>query len=472
MITPDTAVTAATLRQDAVGALLGTVFSMAGLCAIVLSQFRRPQRDLTLVSFGVFCSLYGVRLLASLTSVHVMMGRELPWPFLGTFITYVIGIPAALFYIQLLGPGWHSSLRVLFWLSIAFACVAVFSDVLRGVPFTMRVPNAVLVIAGGVVMLINLFHPRVPVSPELWALRAGFTILAVFVVVKTLQSLGVILGGTNYEPLGFTAFVGALGFVAARRFLDNEKQLLALKSELATAQRIQSAALPHQAPTVRGIEVAARYVPMTAVAGDFYDFLPIDDRCLGILVADVSGHGVPAALVASMVKVAFASQAERATDPAKVLEGMNQVFCGNIEEGFITASYLVFDTEASELRYASAGHPPALLWRRDGGRLLECAESGVVLGCFPQARFKNIALPLMPADRILIFTDGVLEAANRAGEFFGDTQLKPLMKSHIDLTPGGFADLLLERLAAWSGKASLDDDVTLVVVDFHRDHKA
>jgi sigma-B regulation protein RsbU (phosphoserine phosphatase) len=472
MIAPDTTAMAATLRHEAAGALLGTVFSMVGLCAIILSQFRRPQRDLTLVSFGVFCSLYGVRLLAGLTSVQVVIGRELPWAFLATFITYVIGIPATVFYIQLLGPGWRSSLRVLFWLSIAFACVAVFSDVLQGEPFTMRVPNAVLVIAGGAVMLINLFRPGVPVSPDLWALRGGFTILAVFLLVENLRSLGVILGGTNYEPLGFTAFVGALGFVAARRFLDNEKQLLALQSELATARHIQSAILPRQVPAVRGIEVAARYVPMTAVAGDFYDFLPIDDRRLGILVADVSGHGVPAALIASMVKVAFASQAERATDPAQVLNGMNQVFCGKIEEGFITACYLLFDTEAGKLRYASAGHPPALLWRGDGGRLLECAESGIILGRFPQARFKNTALPLMPGDRILVYTDGVLEAANRAGEFFGDTQLKPLIKSHIDLAPGDFADLLLERLAAWSGKAALDDDVTIVAVDFQRDYKA
>jgi len=472
MIAPDATAMAATLRHDAAGALLGAMFSLVGLSAIVLSQFRRPQRDLTLVSFGVFCSLYGVRLLAGLTSVQVTIGRELPWSFLITFITYVIEIPATLFYIQLLGPGWRSSLRIFLWLSIAFACVAVFGDLLRGVPFTMRVPNDVLVIAGGVVLLINLFRPGVPRSPELWALRAGFTILMVFVLVANLRNLGVIPAGTSSEPLGFTAFLGALGFVAARRFVDNEKQLLALNSELATARRIQSAALPHQVPAVRGIEVAARYVPMTAVAGDFYDFLPIDDRRLGILVADVSGHGVPAALIASMVKVAFASQAEHATDPAQVLNGMNQVFCGKIEEGFITACYLVFDTEACELRYASAGHPPALLWRREGGRLLECAESGIILGRFPQARFTNSALPVMPGDRILIYTDGVLEAVNRAGEFFGDTQLRPLMKSHLDLAPGGFADLLLDRLGAWSGKAALDDDVTLVAVDFHGDHKA
>ena len=104
--------------------------------------------------------------------------------------------------------------------------------------------------------------------------------------------------------------------------------------------------------------------------------------------------------------------------------------------------------------------------------MLECAESGIILGRFPQARFKNTTLPLMPGDRILIYTDGVLEAANRAGEFFGDTQLKPLIKSHMDLAPSDFTDLLLERLAAWSGKAVLDDDVTLVAVDFHRAHQA
>lgn len=472
MIAPDTAAMAATLRHDAPAALLGTMFSLVGLGAVVLSWFRRGQRDLTLVSFGVFSGLYGLRLLAETPIVRVMLSQDAAWPFLIAFITYAIEIPATVFYIQLLGPGWRSSLRIVLWVSIAFGCVAVLSDVLQGKPFSMRVTNDVLVIAGGSVVLINLFRPGVPVSADLRALRAGFAILAVFVLAENLRSLGLVRAGANYEPLGFTAFVGALGFIAARRFLDNEKQLLALNNELAMARRIQSSVLPRQAPAVPGIEVAARYLPMTAVAGDFYDFLPVDDRRLGILVADVSGHGVPAALIASMVKVAFASQAGHATDPARLLSGMNQIFCGKIEEGFITACYLLFDEEACELRYASAGHPPALLWHRSDGGLQECSESGIILGRFSEARYTNTSRPLMAGDRILIYTDGVLEAVNRSGEFFGDTQLKALVASSGALGPDGFADLLLKRLAAWSGKAALDDDVTLVTVDFHRNHES
>jgi phosphoserine phosphatase RsbU/P len=460
---------AARLRHDVAGALLGTVFSLVGLSAVILSRLRRRQRDLTLVSFGVFSALYGVRLLASTASVQIALGEGLPWAFLTAFITYLIEIPATVFYIQMLGPGWRATLRIFLWLSIAFACVAVLSDVLQGKPFSMNVPNSILVIAGLAVVVINLFRPSLQVTPDLRALQAGLAILAVFVLVENLRGLGLIRESSNYEPLGFTAFVGALGFVAVRRFLDNERQLLALNNELATARRIQSSVLPRQMPRVPGIEVAARYVPMTAVAGDFYDFLPVDDRRLGILVADVSGHGVPAALIASMVKVAFASQARHGADPAQVLSGMNQVFCGKLEEGFITASYLLFDKAACELRYASAGHPPALLWRRSSGSLQECSKSGIILGRFSQARYASSSLPLAAGDRILIYTDGVLEAANRTGEFFGDTQLKPLMASQGHLAPDGFADLLLERLATWSGKAALDDDVTLVVVDFHPD---
>lgn len=455
---------AATLRHDAPGALLGTVFSMAGLCAIILSQFRRPQRDLTLVSFGVFCSLYGVRLLASLTSVQVMMGRALPWPFLLAFITYTIGVPANLFNIQLLGPGWRSSLRVLFWLSVAFACIAVFSDVLRGMPFTMRIPNGILVIVGGTIVLINLFRPGIPVSPELWALRAGFAILAVFVLVENLRGLGVILDRTNYEPLGFTAFVGALGFVAARRFLDNEKQLLALKSELATAQRIQSAVLPHQVPAVEGIEVAARYIPMAAVAGDFYDFLPIDDRRLGILVADVSGHGVPAALIAAMMKMAVQSIVPCAHSPADVLQGLNRMLSGQAPDQFVTAAYLFIDTQNYKACYSAAGHPPLLLSRR--GTLHRIESNGLVFGVTPQPDYPVRDIPIYPGDRFLLYTDGVIEPENAKGKAFGDSKLEQVVLDTQMHSPSDLADRLLTEIRSWQpASMNQQDDITLVVID-------
>src|SRR5258708_14926718 len=103
---------------------------------------------------------------------------------------------------------------------------------------------------------------------------------------------------------------------------------------------------------------------MSAVAGDFYDFLVIDERRIGILVADVAGHGVPAALIASMLKVAFASQAAHADNPVRVLTGLNGALCGKFEEHFITAAYLFVDLEKSLLHYSAAGHPPLMLVSR------------------------------------------------------------------------------------------------------------
>src|SRR5205085_9968832 len=109
-------------------------------------------------------------------------------------------------------------------------------------------------------------------------------------------------------------------------------------------------------PAVRGLAIAARYLPMTAVAGDFFDFLDLGEGRVGILVADVSGHGVPAALIASMVKVALVAQSAHADDPARVLSGLNQVFCGRLDRHFVTAAYAFLEPAAGRLRYGAAGH--------------------------------------------------------------------------------------------------------------------
>ncbi len=110
-----------------------------------------------------------------------------------------------------------------------------------------------------------------------------------------------------------------------------ERQLQAIRIELDTAREIQLSILPHEIPPIAGLDIAARYLPMTSVAGDFYDFLVIDEKRTGILVADVSGHGMPAALIASMLKIAFAAQAPHACDPAAVLSGLNQALYGKFQ---------------------------------------------------------------------------------------------------------------------------------------------
>ena len=122
-------------------------------------------------------------------------------------------------------------------------------------------------------------------------------------------------------------------------------QLLTIQKELETAREIQLSILPEEIPKIGGLDIAARYIPMTSVAGDFYDFIVVDEKHLGILVADVSGHGMPAALIASMLKIAVAAQEPHAADPAQLLLGLNQALYGKFQRHYVTAAYLFLDMQ-------------------------------------------------------------------------------------------------------------------------------
>jgi sigma-B regulation protein RsbU (phosphoserine phosphatase) len=245
------------------------------------------------------------------------------------------------------------------------------------------------------------------------------------------------------------------------------RQLAAIQNELEMARKIQLSILPREVPPAAGVEIAARYVPMTSVAGDFYDFIPVDDRRFGALVADVSGHGVPAALVASMLKIALAAQAPDAADPARVLAGLNQALCGKFESHFVTAAYLYVDTEKGTIDYAGAGHPPMILYGKAAGSARAVQQNGLFLGMFPHATYTGVQVPIAAGDRCAVYTDGISEARNRAGEEFGTDRLRALLEASPDLPADAFADRVLEVVAGWTERSAAeghDDDVTLLVI--------
>ena len=189
--------------------------------------------------------------------------------------------------------------------------------------------NNILVIGFTVAMIVYLFVVPADTVPDLKTLRIVMLIWGLFVIYNNLRGW-LPVGGADYEFVGFAIFLCSLGYLVARRSLRTEEALLAIRNELEIARRIQTSIFPSRCLQLAGLRVAAQYVPMSEVAGDFYDFLVVDDRRVGVLIADVSGHGVPAALVASMVKVAIAAQSEHADDPAKVMTGLNSVLAGKL----------------------------------------------------------------------------------------------------------------------------------------------
>ena len=246
------------------------------------------------------------------------------------------------------------------------------------------------------------------------------------------------------------------------------QQLLAIHKELEMAQQIQQSILPEFVPQIAGLDIAARYVPMAAVAGDFYDFIVLDNKRAGILVADVSGHGMPAALIASMLKIALAAQADYASDPAKVLHELNQALCGKFQHHYVTAAYAFVDMEKHSLTYAGAGHPPLLLWGGTSAGVRDISENGLFLGRFNFASYSSVEVPLAPGDWGLLFTDGISETTNPAQVEFGTERFRQFLAGEKNISADQLVDRLLEEVSRWSARRQgddLDDDITMVA--FH-----
>jgi serine phosphatase RsbU (regulator of sigma subunit) len=207
---------------------------------------------------------------------------------------------------------------------------------------------------------------------------------------------------------------------------------------------------------------------MADVAGDLYDFVPVQPCCIGVLVADVMGHGVPAALVASMVKVAASRRCENDGGPASIIARLNTTLCEEAREQYVTAAYLYLDTANGIGRHAAGAHPLPLLWRRRTQSLETVGQSGLLLGVRPNETYDECEFNFEAGDRLLLFTDGLIEAENPSGESFGEAALPAFINQQRNSGAEQFADLLLQKALAWTGHGPAKgqkDDITIVVID-------
>jgi sigma-B regulation protein RsbU (phosphoserine phosphatase) len=426
----------------------------AGLAAIGVSLLR--SRDRLLIWIGIFATLYGLRLFLEIDLVRIAFSMpSLRAPI--AVITYLIPIPYVLFLREVLGRGWKSSIQIWLWVQLVFAPIAILSASASGDWDLIERANNILIVGGSALALVPLLLVRSSTSiPP--AIR--YSIFA-FLLVALTNNLGLRIDGRDPEPLGFLVLIGGLAYTAAQRAISREQKLAVVESELATARRIQTSILPRALPALPGLRLAASYRPMTAVAGDFYDFLPVDQRRVTVLVADVSGHGVPAALIASMLKVAFAVQAAHATDPAAILTALNSILNGVLDGQFVTAICTHIDLAVHAITYAGAGHPPAILVRRASGDVLELAENGLILGPFRNVPYANACAPFDPGDRLLLYTDGILEATFSDGEPFGLVRLREFAAAQGNSEPAAIANALLNTVSIHDQ----EDDLTIVVLE-------
>jgi sigma-B regulation protein RsbU (phosphoserine phosphatase) len=444
-------------HRDAPGLFLGAVIVAVGLVAAAFSAIRR-KLDPVLIYFALFAGLYGLRMWMRSDLMWLTMRGSTLYTRVSYAVDFIVAIPA-FFFFKAAGLLRRQVKIAGYVLGIVLGSLALATLVFGPHQTFYQIAN-VLVIAAVIVVLVRSIRQSAD-SQDLVVIRRGGLIFVAFILWENIRSfLG--LRFPNIEPLGFMAFVTALGYVAARQTLQRDLQLSEIQKELEVARRIQLSILPAGFPDSANFRVATRYVPMTSVAGDFYDFIVADDIHAGLLIADVSGHGVPAALIASMVKVAATAQRGNAAAPARLLTEMNAVLCGNTQDQFVTAAYVYFDAQSRELRYSAAGHPPMLLLRH--GKVLEIIENGLILAAFDFATFANAVHPLEPGDRFLLYTDGLVDAANAKGDFFGQDALSAVLRQTAELAPSAASDRIISAVQQWS--ASQDDDLTVLICDY------
>jgi sigma-B regulation protein RsbU (phosphoserine phosphatase) len=459
------------LRGQVTDIVLGTIFLSIGATACAIAAIRWRGGVRILVWWGIFSGMFGLQTLVQTPAVLAALPHPLKSaaPYVSTAVMYLLLVSALLAWRELSVGKLRLLINLEIFAGLAIALVGIGTFVLGGPANRWMFYNNLLAVLSMLVLLAVVLVPKfskflVILNHRL--LTAATLIVALEVLYTNLSSVL----GYSVVPwvasLGFGALLFSLGYVALEIMFTNERRLLSIETELETARQIQSSILPASVPELANLRIAASYYPMTGVAGDFYQFVQSDKNHLGILVADVSGHGIPAALIASMIKVAMQSVTVVAHDPAQVLGGLNRILSSEACGQFASAAYVWIDVENRNALYSAAGHPPLLCWRNSSGEIERVESNGLLFGVQPDAVYPVCSVAVEAEDRFLLYTDGVTETENAAGEAFGDRQLERVVRDHRLQPASELSNRVLAELERWRPAAvTQQDDVTLIVVD-------
>ena len=440
------------LQNDLPALIVGVALCTIAIGLFVFGLLDRQISDIDLPLAGAFAALYGIRLFVRTQSITALLGDATWLHYVQADLEYLVPVPGALLFQRFFGP---RLVRLNRLATIAFtlgALVGIPYDLATHRPGAFNPVNNAIVLFFLATYLINIVMTAPGESQDWRILRAATAIFGLFVINSHFQFVP--SRGFASEPVGFLIFIGTIVFTLIRQMVRTQIRVASVDGELAAARQIQMSILPRTLPAIRGLDLSAIYAPASEVAGDFYEFVPIDAQCLGILVADVSGHGVPAALVASMLKVAVAGHGEHARSPARLLHELNTFFCGKLERQFITATYTVIDAASGEAIVASAGHPAPLVVRADRS-VEEVVTDGALIGRFRAAKFSQRSTRMSDGDALVLYTDGITEALSSGGEMWGERRF------HASLAAGAGVEQILDSVRSWS--TTLADDITLVV---------
>lgn len=272
-----------------------------------------------------------------------------------------------------------------------------------------------------------------------------------------------------YDPSGkVTGSIETIRDITDR--IRAEERLARSKAELEIAAEIQQSFLPETLPSITSFDVAARCEMAKEVGGDFFDVMPLEvipmqDSTFGLLIADVSGKGVPAALFMALSRIVIRVNAARYSDPALVIRDANNIISQSSNAGmFVTLFYGILSEKDRTVTYVNAGHNPPMFYRAKDQSIEELMPTGIFVGVAEDQDYTSRTVNLKDDDMLVLFTDGITESNNAEGEMFEKQRLKSLIMNHRELPAEGILEKILEAVNDFAGNQPQFDDITLMVI--------
>lgn len=295
-------------------------------------------------------------------------------------------------------------------------------------------------------------------------------------IAVPIVSGGSVVGALNLESDTLDAFSEAdveyLEFFAVAAAISIEKAVVhremlekhRIEQQLRIAREVQSALLPAADPVIHGYDIAGANVPSWEIGGDYFDYLPQPDGRLGVAIADVSGKGVPAALIMATFRAALRAQRVKDASLDAIAARLNRILLDSMDSSrFVTAFYGVLEPLSGDFGFANCGHNPGLLLRRSGGRDM-LPSGGPALGMWREATFAQGSASVRPGDTLVLYTDGVVEVANSAGEMFGVERLEGVIRRRGEDSSRDLVRAVVDTTRAFAGRQGYEDDFTLVII--------
>ncbi len=320
-------------------------------------------------------------------------------------------------------------------------------------PLLARLPFALRLVLDGLILLSGTFFGSIAV-----------VLIEPYFLVGQIRTNLLIFG---FNTVLATVIAVALGnYDRMRRQIESsyrvQRERDALQHELTVARKVQRQLLPRQAPDAVGLELAGICRQAIAVGGDYYDYIQLEEGRVGLVIADVSGKGVPAALLMASLQASTRSLFLTTADPGELSGRLNDALYRASSEGrYATAFLATYDPETRRLSYSRAGHLPPLIIRGDD--TIECLDGGMPIGMLAGSIYDTGTQTLASGDLVALFTDGVTETASPDDEHFGPERLADLLRAHREEPLPELIQMVLHALLRWSGPVDAHDDVTLVL---------